>query len=101
MSSSGMIDEVAELLRELQSTIGDEYRASDDPDDDTPGMQVTIATTDGVSWTYQTGDNSYSGSCYHHPYWGVMYLYRDMNAKQIREEAERGVNEMFEQLEGS
>ena len=89
-----MVDEVAELLHELQSTIGDEYRASPD-DDDTPGMQVTIATTDGISWTYQTGDNSYSGSCYHHPYWGVMSLYPDSDVHDV---AKQGVDEILEQM---
>lgn len=38
-------------------------------------IQVTIACDDGLTeWTYQTGDNSYTGSCYHYPHWGVGYV---------------------------
>lgn len=36
--------EIRALLIRLKREIGDEYRASDDPDDNTPGMQVTFAT---------------------------------------------------------
>jgi len=101
MTSDQMINEVSALLLELQPTIDDDYRASTDTEDDIPGMQVTIATTDGSDWAYQTGDNSYTGSCYHHPYWGVMYLYRPdvMDEAAVREEARRGVEEMLEQME--
>lgn len=87
------IKEVTALLVALKKDIHDDYRASDDPDDDTPGMQVTVATTDGKNWTYQTGDNSYFGSCYHYQYWSVIYLYRNSNCADLAREA---VNECME-----
>lgn len=70
------LGELAALARELIPTIGDEYRASDDPSDDTPGMQVTIGA-DAKGWSYQTGDNSFTGGAYGCAHWGVGYLYRD------------------------
>lgn len=85
------ISEITELLEFLQTTIADDYRATDDPEDNQPGMQVTIAT-DGdrdssgqfsEPWTYQTGDNSFAGNCYGYQYWGVGYLYRDSDCKEI------------------
>lgn len=84
--------EWAILLAKLQLDIGDDYRASDDPCDEQPGMQVTFGFTpagDGIdeSWSYQTGDNSYSGGAYGHPYWGVINLYRDSNCTELAEEA--------------
>lgn len=79
------------LLKSLKKDIGDEYRASDDPDDETPGMQVTFGVTindDGsLSWSYQTGDNSYTGGAYDHPYWGVVSLYRRSRSREVAEEA--------------
>jgi hypothetical protein len=67
------------LIKNLQADIGDDDRASDDPDDDIPSMQITIAMSDDPKkgWSYQTGDNSYTGNCYGSPYWGTATLTRD------------------------
>ncbi len=86
-----MISEITSLLKSLKGDICDDYRASDDPDDSTPGMQVTVSTSDMQSWNYQTGDNSYSGGCYGDPHWSVIYLYRRSNCKALATEA---VNEL-------
>lgn len=93
MNEQKLIDEVTDLLTALIPDIGDEYRASDDPDDDQPGMMVTIATNDGEDWTWQTGDNSFMGSCYHYRHWGVGYLYRDTDCRDL---AESMVDDMLE-----
>jgi len=85
------------LLATLKKDIGDEYRASDDPEDETPGMQITIACNKEMTdWTYQTGDNSYSGSCYHYPYWGVGSLYRDTKPEDLADEL---IDDMLNQIE--
>lgn len=70
--------------------IGDEYRASEDPDDDTPGMCVTFGANtrmpgESWDWSYQTGDNSYTGGAYGYPHWGVCYLYRDSDVNELAE----------------
>lgn len=79
--------QVTLLLKSLKGDIGDDYRATDDPDDNTPGMCVTIGASpqsDGVlSWSYQTGDNSFTGGAYSHSFWGVGWLYRRSNCKAI------------------
>ena len=81
-------NEVYRLLVSLKSDICDDYRASDDPEDNTPGMQVTISSDDSLSsWSYQTGDNSYSGGCYGDPNWGVIYLYRRSNCRELAKDA--------------
>lgn len=50
-------------------------------DNDDSGMQITISVNkDCTTWSYQSGDNSYTGSCYGDPYWGVNYLDKDTNA---------------------
>lgn len=84
-------NEWARLLRSLKPDIGDDYRASDDSEDTKPGMQVTFGVTlkeDGsLSWSYQTGDNSYSGGAYRHPVWAVVSLYRRSNSRELAKEA--------------
>ena len=76
------IKDVSALIRAVKSEISDEYRAFDD--DEMPGIQLTIACNDDCSdWTYQTGDNSYSGSCYFFPHWAVAGIYRNSNSREI------------------
>ena len=88
--------EIRSLLIQLKREIGDDYRCTDDPDDNTPGMLVTVATTDGESWSYQTGDNSYTGGCYSHPHWSLIYLYRRSNCAEL---ASSAVDELLGMVE--
>lgn len=87
--------EITALMAALQPEIADEYRATDDPHDDTPAMQVTIATTDGEDWSYQTGDNSYMGSAYHYRYWGVVSLAREDDPADIARDA---LEQIYDQM---
>lgn len=91
--------QVCRLLKSLKADIGDEYRATDDPDDNTPGMCVTIGATPTeqgeLSWSYQTGDNSYSGGAYGHHNWGVVYLYRRSNCADLAKDC---VNEIADSI---
>lgn len=80
------IGEIAALLRSLKAQIGDDYRASDDSEDTTPGMQVTIGASPDGGWSYQTGDNSYTGGAYGHAHWGVTSLYRRSNTLALARE---------------
>jgi hypothetical protein len=86
--------EITALLKSLKGEIGDDYRATDGPDDNQPGMCVTVATDDNAeSWVYQTGDNSYSGACYHKPHWAVIYLYRRSKSAELAADAIRDLGE--------
>lgn len=89
------LPELTTLLAELQKDIGEEYRASED--DTEPSMFITIATDDELStWTYQTGDNSYSGACYHFPYWGIGSLYRHSNCAELANEIIENLAEVID-----
>jgi len=87
------IKEIAALLRDLKPEICDDYRCTDDPDDETPGILVTIGASADGSWSYQTGDNSFTGGAYGHPAWGLAYLYRNSNCREL---ARQAVNEIAE-----
>jgi len=87
-STKRIQNEFYHLLVSLKRDIDDDFRATDDPCDDKPGMQVTFACDDDVTtWNYQTGDNSYSGGCYSLPHWGVVSLYRNSNCKLLAADA--------------
>lgn len=76
--------ELVEVLKSLKSEIDDDMI---DSDSDVPYMQITISTNDDAeTWSIQTGDNSYTGSCYGDPYWGVGCLTRDCDPSKVAEE---------------
>lgn len=82
--------EITKLLKSLKGDIGDDYRACED--DECPGMCVTIGATPDeetgeLAWSYQTGDNSYTGGAYSHHHWGVIYLYRRSNCAELAAQA--------------
>lgn len=90
------LQDIIELVRSVQSDISDEYRAWED--DDEPGIQLTVACDDEPDggWSYQTGDNSYTGGCYSYPYWGVTGVYRDSDPAELAREL---VDQLADQVE--
>ncbi len=95
-----MVPEWTRLFKALKQDIRDDYRASDDPEDSIPGMQVTIGFTPGsdtenASWSYQTGDNSYTGGAYSHPHWAVVSLYRRSNSRELAEDCANQIADLI------
>lgn len=89
----------AELVALLIPDIHDDYRATDDPDDNEPGMCLTVGFTPETedrdySWGYQTGDNSYTGGAYSHPHWAVVYLNRQSTPAEVAEEIVDQIGEL-------
>jgi hypothetical protein len=79
------VEEIAALLVDLQKTIGDDYRASEE--DEEPSLSVTIGADEKGQWNYQTGDNSFTGGAYGLPFWGVVSLYRDSNCAELAKDS--------------
>ncbi len=92
------------LVRAVQLDIGDEYRAY--PEDEEPSIQLTVAhnlkrcATDPEfvrdGWTYQTGDNSYTGGAYSRPDWAVVGVYRNSDPADVIDD----ILSQFSELEG-
>jgi hypothetical protein len=75
------------LINELIPTIADEYRSDgQESDDDTPSMDITVGADASGAWSYQTGDNSFTGGAYGYAHWGVSTLQRDSKAGDIAED---------------
>lgn len=76
------------LIGHLITTIDDDDRSH--PDDDEPGLCVTVGTDDGSRWGYQTGDNSFVGGAYGLKHWAVVCIGRLSLASDV-------VSDIFEQ----
>lgn len=76
------IRDLSSLIKSLKPSIMDDYRAWEDAS--LPSMLLTVGwdAEDG-SWDYQTGDNSFSGSAYFYPHWGVVAVYRRSNSLDL------------------
>ena len=99
---SPLIPEWERLVAALIPEIADDYRATDDPDDNEPGMCLTVGFTPetrerDASWGYQTGDNSFTGGAYSHPHWAVVYLSRDSKPAEVAQDIADEIAEMAAQ----
>lgn len=78
------IKEIATLVRHVKSFV-----PKDDPDyiaeyDDEPGIDLTIGVdVETGDWSYQSGDNSYTGGAYGYRDWGVTRVYRSSNSRNV------------------
>lgn len=63
-----------------------------------PAMAVTIASGDGETWVYQTGDNSYTGACYSERWWGVGDVARDNSDDDCTNTARDMVEQIADQM---
>ena len=75
------IRELAALVRAVKRDIGDEYRA--DEYEDMPSVSLTVGWKPAGAWSYQTGDNSYTGGAYGYPCWGVVTVYRRSDSRAV------------------
>ena len=82
------------LIREIKGYIQDDYLAF--YEDEEPGIQLTIGyDPKDDSWSYQTGDNSFHGSAYFYPIWGVVGVYRNSNCREVAKDI---VEQIAEQM---
>lgn len=97
MKISDFRADMVRLVTALIPTIGDEYRAyePESDDDGTPSMLLTIGA-DASGWSYQTGDNSYTGGAYGYADWSSVALYRDSDPEAVADEIINGFPDDFE-----
>jgi len=77
MNKRKLRTELARLVRSVREDISPEYRAFEG--DEEPGIQLTVGARHD-SWSFQTGDNSFTGGAYSYAHWGVIGVYRDTNS---------------------
>lgn len=81
-------------LMSQKKYIDDDMR---DYPEDLPYMTITISVNkECTDCAMQTGDNSYTGACYGHPYWGVGTLHRRSNCKKLADDL---ISDLAEQID--
>jgi hypothetical protein len=94
MNKRHFLRDIAALVRDVRAQIQPAYRASED--DTQPGIQLTVATDDAFSmWSFQTGDNSYTGGAYGLPHWAVVAVYRDSNSFDVARDIYQQLQELL------
>ena len=82
------IRELSELVRHVARQVP----RANDPDandyredqDSLPSIDLTIGwDPDDGAWSYQTGDNSFTGSAYGYPIWAVTAVYRRQDSRAV------------------
>ena len=73
------IEELSRLVRDIKLDIMDEHI---EEKGDTPSIQLTIGT-DEDGWSYQTGEDSYAGGAYEDASWGLGYVTRRCNSREV------------------
>ena len=86
-----------QLVMHVKRHIADDYRASDDPDDNTPGIYLTVGANENGDWDYQTGDNSFTGGAYGYPHWAVVSVYRKSNSRELAREIQDQLADLMSQ----
>lgn len=84
--------EMVRLIKMLKKSIGDEFRGSGSEDATTPSMDVTVGA-DADGWSYQTGDNSYTGGAYGYATWAVVTIDRRSNSREVADDI---VSQLFD-----
>ena len=85
-----LVKDLRELFVSLKRQIADEYIPEEGGP---PGFDVTIGCdTETGAWSWQTGDNSYTGGAYGYPDWAVVWLTRRSDstglARDVRDQLE-------------
>ncbi len=78
----------------VKRSISDEFRAYDE--DEIPGILLTVGADAKGNWSYQTGDNSFTGGAYGFRLWAVVGVYRRSNARQVAQEIINQFAEAFD-----
>lgn len=79
-----LIKDLAALIRAVKATVDNDCRA--DEYDDLPGICLTIGWQKDGQWSYQTGDNSFTGGAYAYPHWAVVSVYRRSDSRALARE---------------
>ena len=62
---------------------------------DVPTMQLTVATDNvGEKWSFQTGDNSFTGGAYGLPHWAVVEVEHDSDTELLHDEIIRQLSDL-------
>lgn len=78
------IQDLTALVRDVKLDIEDDFIAEGD---DRPSIDLTVGCDcETGDWSYQTGDNSFTGGAYGYPDWAVVTVHRRSNSVELARE---------------
>lgn len=87
------VERIYKVLDSLQKEIDDDFRATDDSDDDAPGIEVRFyCDTNLKNWTWESGDISFQDNHYYSYYCSSISLYRDSDCNALAQEVFADLN---------
>ena len=79
------VKDMATLVKSVKPNIDDDSRSFDEAT--LPCIQLTVGWDDKTGeWSFQTGDNSFTGGAYHCPHWAVVDVFRRSNSIELAKE---------------
>lgn len=103
-----LLKQLPSLRQELYGLLVAIKKSADWPDfsgsstnDEPSYIDVTIGCTFGeecITWSYQTGDNSFTGGAYGHPEWFTAALLRRSNCREISKNMISEIEERIHEL---
>ena len=75
--------EMIALVTNLIPEIDDDYRSDEEATE--PSMLLTVGA-DADGWSYQTGDNSFTGGAYGYATWALVYLDRESDPSSVADD---------------
>lgn len=87
------IKDLRSLIISIKGDICDSYV---EEEGDLPSIQLTIGCSPlKGEWSYQTGDNSYTGGAYFHRHWGIATIYRRSRSADLARDIIAQIKEGF------
>jgi len=91
MNTSIFLQDLERLILAIIPDIQDDYI---DEEGDEPFIQLTVGS-DGTDWSWQTGDNSYTGGAYAYPHWAIVYITRDCDPMALALDIENQILDLM------
>jgi hypothetical protein len=81
-------EEIKYLINYTKGTIfsEDEWPGDDPELGEVPFNDLTIGMNEAGEWSFQTGDNSFTGGAYHYPHWAVVSIEADSDPDVVFED---------------
>ena len=85
MDSKEFREDLLEVVFYAISTV-DPNDFEGEHEDDVAYNYLTVGMNDSGEWSFQTGDNSFTGGAYGYPHWAVVSVFEDSDPEQVCQE---------------
>lgn len=85
MDSDGFKEDLLDVIKYAISTVDpDNFEGEDE--DDIAYNDLTVGMNDSGEWSFQTGDNSFTGGAYGYAHWAVTSVFEDSDPEAVYQE---------------